>query len=339
METTREQLIARWDTETGQALARDVLQALSPKLLPRVEKTLTPEESARDFVQRAIAWQQVKVAPLGEEIKQRLTALPFANEVAPHLDLRGLHVEGQEVYLSSVDLSGARLDYVYEIGNVSRCIMVKTVFDGCRAVQASFSRETLHEASFVEAVLNGVNFYQADLSGAIFQRAQMVTTELVEATCTQASFTGADLRFADCWHADFRGADLREVNFTEANLGDIVFDEHTRLHGANLRGASLNREFRVFAQEAGALLGESHKEREIAELDATLKLMTARNEDGHLDGALRQVRIVREHLAQNPDYQWSYAIDEALKREGSPELVDEVLDMVVEAGKALAAFI
>ena len=104
---TREQLEARWVTEEGKQIAREVNQAL---------------------------FRGTNM----DELRQLTTTLPYVEEVAPALDLRGLPAEERNIEFFRTDFSGAHLEYVYDIGLVDGCQMVGTVLDGCYSVNAIF---------------------------------------------------------------------------------------------------------------------------------------------------------------------------------------------------------
>lgn len=150
---------------------------------------------------------------------------------------------------------------------------------------------------------------------------------------------GADLRFSDCLRADFRGADLREANLTEASLANILFDEHTRLRGAILRGARMKADFIAFAQQSGAILGDSHNALTLAELDATIRMLQEHSDATRLAIALPFVETARHELARNPEYNWGDPLAAALTNAGHPELVDAVLELWSEAGKGLGYYL
>lgn len=142
MLATREQLIARWETTEGLSLAEEVRQALTPTRKPG----------------KPVATPSGGVVALAADLRQRLARLPFADEVAPQLDLRGLHDSNHDLDLIHVDLTGARLDYVYEISIISECKLDAVVLDGCRAINGSFSGD-FSQVSFTTFLqhLNGTS--------------------------------------------------------------------------------------------------------------------------------------------------------------------------------------
>lgn len=290
---TKQQLKKRWQTEEGQKRAQAVMEA-------------------------------VKRGATSEELRLIVDSLPFAEEVAPHLDLRGLQFN-ERLSLRNLDLSGSYLDYTTLTRNLLDCRMVETVFNGADMtnllLQQDFTR-----ASFIGTNLKGSRFLQANLTGANFTRAKLQSGSLREAICTGANFTKANLRFSMCVNADFRGANLTQADLTEATLGDIRFDAHTLLRGANLTGAAMNDEFQAFAEQAGAIIQESQGTLELAAFDAALAIMKEHNTDGHLDAVLTLIRAEREKMVGRPDYSWFTL----LKREFPPEIMQEVEEALSE---------
>jgi hypothetical protein len=145
-----------------------------------------------------------------------------------------------------------------------------------------------------------------------------------------------------CAHyANFCGADLREANFTESNIGAVTFDEQTQVQGTDLRGCNISDDFRAFEQQRGALLNDeiTSAAKELAELDATLTRLRQKNTDGRLDAVIPLVEAEREKFARDPDYQYYEGMQEAFAQAGSPQWIDEVMEVWMETSKALAHFI
>ncbi len=316
MPATREQLTTRWETEEGKQLASEVQQALNPAR----DRRLTSE---------------IRV-PLTNELRQRLVMLPFADEVAHRIDLRGVHTSRDDLFLIQVDLAGTHLEYA-ELALIRDSKLDEAILDSCRAINSRMYGD-LSRVSLVDAVLNGVQFLQVNLSGAQLQGAHLVKAELREAICTGASFLAADLRFSDCRRVDFRGADLREIDLTQASLEEVQFDEHTRLRGANLQGANMHAEFRAFAQQAGALLGDAHKARSFVELDVTIKMLQE-SENSRILAAIPIIVAVRAELARDPQRDWPDTIAEALSQAGYADLEDEVFETWGDSSKAMGYYI
>lgn len=319
MPATREELIARWETEEGKALAGEALQVLR-----------SPAGAKPGPIQ-----------PLDAAFLQRLQALPFVAEVAPQIDLRGLHLEGERLSFKERDLSGVRLDYAFPINFISDCRVAGTFFDYAYSVYGSFLQSDLQEISLVGASFQGGTFSRANLSGANLQGAHLALANLTSANCSRADLRGADVRFSNAHHANLCGADLREADFTESNLGLAVFDEQTQVQGANLRGCNLSADFRAFAQQRGALLTDEimGPVRDLALFDATLKRLRARNTDGHLDVMVALMEAEGEKFARDPDYQYYEGMREAFTQAGSPQWIDEVMEVWTETSKALAHFL
>ena len=301
--STREQLEARWLTEKGKQVATEVSQAL--------------------FKQASV-----------DTLVQLVTPLPYIEEVAPALDLRGLPAEERNIEFFMADFSGAHLEYVYDIGLIDGCQMVGTFLDGCYSVNAIFS-EDFTRASFVESILQGVRFSDAKAPEANFTRARLAKAWLNRANFQKATFVDADMRFTFCSKSDFRGANLTGADFTDASLRGILFDSETRLQGTNLTGVDMRDEFRAFALESGAILGERQGAYELAELDTTVKILGQTNSDGHLDNAIEQLLQIREHIPGHHTYPW---VDE-LAKYVSEEILQEVIDAEEQAIKTMGYYL
>lgn len=321
MPATREQLIARWDTSEGKQLARTVSIAL--------ENPSTTLEELLNLVQ----------------------GFPLVEEVAPHLDLRGLHLppeDGDEyIHIMALTLPGARFDFLPDLGNIIDCNLEGAVFDGMQCIRSFFKSDFSH-ASFVEASLKGVLLNRANLSGANFHQARLATAQFRHANCAGVSFVGADMRFSECPDADFRGADLTDVDLTESVLVDILFDGQTKLQGTRLRGASMSDDFRAFAQQAGVTLSTQEEDDAIpfpamhlAYVDGLITILQEKafNLDGHLDVALPYVRAHRDKLAQDPTYDWSTLLVWQLSDELSEDIANEVLELYDEVISKFAYYV
>lgn len=319
MPATREELIARWETDEGKNLAREALQAL------RSPAGAKPGPSR----------------PLDAAFLQQLQILPFALEVAPQIDLRGLHLEGKLLGLEERDLSSVRLDYAFPIHFISNCRVNGAIFDYTFSVYGSFLRANLQGISLAGASFRGGSFTRANLSEANLQGTRLALADLAQANCSRANFSGADLRFCDVHDANLCGADLREADFTEGNLGDVIFDAQTLVQGANFKGTLLSDDFRTFAQQAGALLneGQTYSARELAQLDAALTHLRQNNLDGHLDAAITLIQAEREKFALDADYPYYEGIEDAFAQAGITPFMDEVMEMWEDASKALAHFL
>lgn len=349
MPATREQLEARWETAEGQQMAERVCSLLEvgvPSGAEQAQEHLTRLDGGK-----SAQWPGFPINTAGstrravtmEEIQQVITSLPFQEEVAPALDLRGLHLEQRSVkLLQDLDLSGAHLEYL-EIDSIGASRMVGTILNHCRSINAPFLGD-FTSASFGEATLQGVKFLEATLVKANFRQAKLALAELREKDCRQASFVDADLRFADLYRADLRGADFSGANLTEANLAGaklsaIQFNEKTQVRGANLSGALLDEPFRAFAEQVGGLLREdqepSFKEQERAELAALIRLLKEENEQGRLDVAITCLEEQAQLVARDPGYAWSMEVQKIL----SPELMQEVIERYAQVRRALAYYL
>jgi uncharacterized protein YjbI with pentapeptide repeats len=321
MAATREQLEARWETDEGIQLAR----TMSP-LLDRGLTTM-------------------------DELRKMVNQLPFIEEVAPQLDLRALHLPVEDILVNEfivikhMDLSGVRFDYLRDIGNIVKCQMHGTIFDEMSNINGIFGSDFSH-ASFVKATLQGVRFWYGQVSGANFQQARLGLADFTEIACDGASFVDADLRFSKWGDSDVRGTDFRGANLTGAGLQGILFDEDTRLEGANLRNASMDEDFRAFVQRGGAIVntaGNRARDYDLACMDALIAVMQEKeyNEDGHLDPVLPYVLVQREKLAhseERPSYPWSDELYPELVEVFSEDIADEVFDIVLPEGMRLLAY-
>ncbi len=295
---TKQQLRKRWETEEGQRCVNALMEAVRQK------------------------------API-DQFCEIVKNLPFKDEVAPNLDLRGLRFK-ELLFLRDLDLSEARLDYAVFGGSLVECTMVGTVFDGAEAVnlllQHNFTR-----ASFINANLKGANFLSSLLNSANFTGAKLQSASFKEAICAGATFTNANLRFALCANTDFRGANLSGADLTEASLGGVRFDTHTQLEGTNLTGAAMDRDLRDFAKRTGAIVQERLGAHELEEFDATTAVLKERNTDGRFTTVLKRMATLREILLHEPMYDWGTH----LANEIPPEIMQEVEDAVRDAGSNL----
>ncbi|HLG66162.1 MAG TPA: pentapeptide repeat-containing protein [Ktedonosporobacter sp.] len=318
MAATREQLMARWEAEPGGTLIQSVCQKLE-----QLDASI-------------------------ETLQQLLSRLPFIEEVAPHMDFRGLHLpqasrtSNEYIFIKKKNLSGARFDYLTDIGNIVDCQMQKTIFDEMFCINGIFSSD-FSEASFVRATLKGVRLWNSNLSEANFRQARLGKADLSEVSCHRATFLEADLRFSKCPGADFRGADLSGADLSGADLRGIQFDDQTRLQGANLRSASMSTEFRAFARSAGAIVTEPAEHMQVYDLaclDALIALMQeqAYNQDGHLDRLIPYVVAQREKLAEDPYYYWDEELGKELRKVTSEEMVKEVFDVLYPEAMRLLAY-
>jgi uncharacterized protein YjbI with pentapeptide repeats len=294
---TKQQLRSRWKTPEGEQRATAIMAALAQR---------TSSERLREFVQ----------------------GLPFVEEVAPALDLRGMRFK-ELLTLRDVDLSGARLDLSILGGHLANCRMVGTVFDGCEAVNLTLQGDFSH-ASFAGANLKGVRFTGSILAGANFTKAKLQSANLQNADCTNAIFADADMRFTTCAYADFNGADFSRASLNGSSLGGVRFDERTRFAGTDLTGAVMDPGLERFARQA-AIMQASQGGYELAEFDAALAVLKEANSDGHLTQVLRRMEELRPRLQREPGFDWGTQ----LAGELTAELIAEVAAAVQEGGSNL----
>ena len=317
MPATRDQLLTRWETTDGQQLAELTFRML------------------------AANWSETNpasVRTLDPALVSRLSTLPFADEVAPRVDLRGLHFQENALPIGNIDLTNVSLDYAFPITMLSNCRTAGAILDQAFSVYGTFTRQQLAAISLAGASFQGGGFQNANLSEANLQGARLALTNFSLVDCTKAILIGADLRFANVHHTNFSGADLREVDFTEANLGDVIFDAQTRLQGANLQGAYLSDDLRAFAQQSGARLSaeQTNSARELAQLEATLTALQNQNADAQL---LALVRAERDQFALDPDYDYYQGLEDAFTSAGSPQWLDEVMETWSDVSSALARYL
>lgn len=208
--------------------------------------------------------------------------LEYAEEVTPHLDLRGYD---NDIPARGLDLSGVRFDFATLRKSFSETICRKCVFDGADAPGISFGTDFCG-ASFVAAKLQRARFFRTNAEGAIFAKAILVDATLEECICKNAIFNGADLRRTACARADFRGADLSSAKFSQSALGSIQFDDTTRVSGAVFTDATMSVGFRQYAVAAGATIGPGEGNYPIQVFERTCAMLRDRNKDGHLGAVL-----------------------------------------------------
>ncbi|HLG66083.1 MAG TPA: pentapeptide repeat-containing protein [Ktedonosporobacter sp.] len=313
MPATRQQLEDRWEIEEGKQIL-ETIQAM--------------------YYERSLV----------EQLPQLVARLPFSDEVAPHLDFRGIHTPDAYLDLIEVDLSGARFDYARNLQNITACQMIGTTFDYVSIIRGNHFENDFTNASFVQATLQGCRFRLCNLSNTNFREARLAVVTFDGTSCRNASFVEADLRFSSLGVADLRGADLRGADLTEAGLAEIQFDEQTQLQGAILRGAFMNETFHTFARQRGAILGgaeHSVHAYTLACVDTLIKILQEPdyNPDGHLTPALPYVQAQREKLAQDTEYEWSTPLVYQLSADFSEDFANEVLNLYGEAIKGLPYYL
>jgi uncharacterized protein YjbI with pentapeptide repeats len=325
MTATREQLLARWETTEGQQLAERVCRALDPLRAGR----------KAPWQGRNAGVQQLDALLVGQ-----IAQLPFADEVSPQIDLRGLHLPGEDehINLKYTNLSNVRLDYAYRISKIIGCEVRGAVLDGAISINGSFSREALSGISLVGAAFRGGSFNACDLTEANLRGASLVLVKMSKARCVDADISGVDLRFADLHDTDLSGTDLRETTLTEANLADVIFNNGTRLQGADLRGALLSPDFRAFAQQSGAQLSKEQTfwAKTLAEYDAVIRVLQKENTDGSQDEAIRLMTSIRNKLANDPE---GFSFEEAVKQAGNPPWIEHVYEIWGEVSRRLVYYI
>jgi uncharacterized protein YjbI with pentapeptide repeats len=299
---TKRQLRSRWEDAKGQQQASAVMVAL--------RKGATVQELGRI-----------------------VSDMPFADEVKPSIDLRGLRFQ-ELLCLQNIDLSHSRLDYAILGGHLTNCRLVDAVLDGVEAVNLSLQSD-FTRASFIRANLKGTSFLNAVLAETNFTKANLYSARLKNAMCQGAVFVEAHMKFAHCAGADFREADLSSADLSGASLGSISFDSGTLLQGTILTGAAMSPDFRRFAQQAGAAFPKDAESLQLAVFDAALALLKRRNVDGGLDAVLEQMASLRTRIVENPTFDWGTD----LARKFSPGVVEEITEVVQEASLNLVHYV
>jgi uncharacterized protein YjbI with pentapeptide repeats len=279
---TKQQLIARWETPEGQQIVEDLY------------RTFTTGVTI-------------------EQLHAIVSALPYVDEVAPHLDLRGFHL-GKNIFVHNLDLPGVRLDYSSLGGNLSDGNWSGAVFDGANVTRLSFELD-LTGASFVKANARKTWFMKSLLNKANFSEAKLIGAHLDDVPCNSANFSGADMREAMCAGCDFRGANLSHANLSSAVFGGVLFDDSTQIQGANFTGTSLSKDFRAFVTEHG----EQPKPRddsdaEQATIAATVDLVQEQVQAGNLErrlgeAVLAALATVQQRLNNDPHYDWESCVE------------------------------
>jgi uncharacterized protein YjbI with pentapeptide repeats len=298
--STKQQLRSRWQTPEGEPRVKALMAALSSG------------------------------APTGQ-LAEIVKGLPYAEETAPALDLRGLRFK-ELLTLHDLDLSGARLDYAVLGGHLVNCRLVGATLDGFEAVNLSLQQD-FTRASFVGANLKGARFTETTLVGANFTKAKLASANLARADCTGALFVEADLRFATCASTDFRGANLSSARLNDASLGSVLFDAQTRFDGADLTGAAMDADLAQSAAHA-ATVRPGQGDYELAEFDAALAVLKQRNRDGHLRGAIERMEALRPRMQHEAGFDWG----SQLSRELPAAIMAEVTDAVQEGGSNLSRY-
>ena len=302
---TKQQLRARWETPEGLQKREVLYQAFRSKAATPLTK---------------------------EQLHELMNTLPYADEVSPRLDLRGLQLT-KDIFVRNLDLPGVRLDYSALRGNLSDGNWSGAVFDEADVTRINFSLD-LSNASFIKADARKAWFTQSILTRADFNEAKLIGAYLKEVPCNGASFRKADMRSSSCVKTDFRGADLTEANLSSAALGGLLFDEDTIVRDADFTGTALDDAFEAFIARAGAKpkVNKKTSDDEVATFDATLVLLQESNRDGSLSPLITTVAMIRQHIKEDVDYDW-----EPLLEPLSPQL-QEIFWEAYEEGMGRAEF-
>lgn len=296
---TKQQLKARWETSEGKQKVEALYQAF------RTGTTL-------------------------EQLHAIVASLPYRDEVALYLDLRGLYL-GKSIFVRNFDLPGVRLDYSSLGGNLSNGNWSGAVFDGADVTRLSFALN-LTGASFAKTNARKVSFVKSVLTEANFHEAKLVGAMLKEVPCNGADFSGADMRESWCARTDFRGADLSGANLGGATFGSILFDENTRIEGANFTGTSMSNDFEAFVMGHGEQpKPEDDSDVEQATFAATIDLVQEKIKAGNLErrlggSVLATLTTIQQRLNNDPRYDWESFV------EGLPAFEKAIIYAAYEEG-------
>lgn len=179
---TREELIRRWQTQSGREIRAKVIALL---------------QSGKDCC---------------KEIDEAVSALPGASEIdkARWQDLRGIELARLDLHGSH--LLGTRFDHANLDGcnlvssKMHYCILEEASLLGVRASKAMMTAIIAHRARFDGADLSGVDLKNADLQESSFRNANLDRISLVYGRVDGADFRGAT----------FASADIEETSFAHA---------------------------------------------------------------------------------------------------------------------------
>jgi uncharacterized protein YjbI with pentapeptide repeats len=171
-----ERLRARWETEQGQTLIRDVLNAMTTNL----------------------PW-----TPLLRN------QLPDVVEVENGRDLRGAP-------LGASNLSGLQLrDVRFDFADLRRAVLERADLRGSDLTYADLREAQLASANFEGCLMPKVDLRDADLSGARLARAVLAGANLENATFLKADCSYTTFLGANTSGAIFQGAVLQNSRFGE----------------------------------------------------------------------------------------------------------------------------
>jgi uncharacterized protein YjbI with pentapeptide repeats len=283
----------RWTTPPGIDVSLRLHQYIRSRDIEIGSELLAgPEAAARDMM------------------KSLIDGMPFVDEVAPALDLRGLKFEPL-VWLRCIVLDGARFEHS-ELPAMAASSARRCAFDQCTAKGVRLGGN-FAECSFREARLRECDFCGSVLEAADFGGAQLTNCRFVESDCRRANFSGAKMRFVEMPMADLCGANLSGADLTDAVLGKVRFDDSTRMAGAVLTGASVSPDFLAYSLEAGAVRQESVPSAwVIAVLDDTCRRIERQRgvaEESLIDAALTHVKDAKARYLNDPAFDWMNRIE------------------------------
>jgi uncharacterized protein YjbI with pentapeptide repeats len=258
-----------------------------------------------------------------DELHGYTAGMPYIDEVAPNLDLRGIELPNL-VAVRASDLSGVRFDAAQMNWNFGGCTLRKAVFDRANGHNVDFGGCDLSGGSLVGARLPGAIFYGARLIDSDLSGIRMHSGQLKGADCRGAKFVGADLRMVWAADADIRGADFREANLVGASLGRVKWNETTRFEGAQMSWEGTPTGISTQAIAQGAKLTSEKAEWQLGLVDATRKVLEERNRSGKLTRIVRRMETLRLDVERDPQTLWANKLQKELSEKEWREFQEAV---------------
>lgn len=187
---SKNDLIARWKSTTGERLQQAALQALRGR-----------DREALLAVSRELDLRGIALS--GEIFGADLSGVDFTYASVPK-DAADPFILFKKCVLTDAVLREIRSELAIEV---------------CDARGADFTGSNLRKNDFVRCQLRGARFDRANLRSANFYGLDL----------QDCSFVGADLRNALLTRADCSGADFTDAKLDNAILDDITVSEKTRL--------------------------------------------------------------------------------------------------------------
>lgn len=244
-----------------------------------------------------------------ETLRRAVQHLPFVEEVASAIDLRGIVLPlngfSNRTALPLV-CDHAKIDWNFSFcdlqgGSFERATLKRVKLIGCQLAGVSFVRANVADASM----------QKTNVSGCAFTYAKMRGTRLAEADCRNARFEGADMRSVWLARSDLRGADFRGVNMTSSTFGGVTFDETTRFDGATVSVEGFDPPLLAQARAQGAILNSTMDGFYLNFVDVTLIVLRDMNRaGGHYSDTIRKLEALRPKVEAEASFDWSTALAE-----------------------------